>query len=685
MVKLWWKVERPKARVLRLAHRPEGIYPWHYWVAAGEAPPTDPSTEMGTLREAGVLDAYRAYEKDYEATKHREREVPRLPLTYDEWELKVKEAHRELRDHFGAERLAVILPADDPTLAQLFLRGVNTLPLFAFLCTIAQMTIAQTLLKKMGLPYTCLPYMLLNAEQAGATRVLRFLFPDPEEVAEGGEEEEEGETPEQERLHTLFGDRAPDNVAHAPIPYIVIDPRSGKPIQVNDYLKSHLGDLKGNMRHFAYRTVVFMHSEINNDLSSYWRPYLSGLNAQLLSDYSLLLPAHRWTEVIDWLRERPQALKTLLSFMMPTGDRNLALFGIYTVLRAMTDYTHFIRQQPNLDDLTATQILDYLKGRIEYWVEKDKEQFGFKGVPISAEKVWAVGWEALRKLRRLELAEDAKEPAGLSLLGLVNLGAWEVYGDQATAILKSIAPVLINEELTDPDLPTRLSQLRKLVKIAQNWFGVLADMGHAYLVEHKDEIPFRSQDFYNLDFLQEVANKSVARYHNELNHIVRAILKTEDLMPARQLLGRKGAVAVVDFSPLGFYTLTKDDTCFGRGNIHHPHILGLMKNSAVVRFFAQGRDLGRMWGFIDPENGVVYLTNRVGKLNKTVLRNWGVAVAATLLGTSPDKVTVDTFGASSDLSDLLYAKLDHLRDTMGLGVRERPYLNQDAIKVSVKG
>jgi hypothetical protein len=32
---------------------------------------------------------------------------------------------------------------------------------------------------------------------------------------------------------------------------------------------------------------------------------------------------------------------------------------------------------------------------------------------------------------------------------------------------------------------------------------------------------------------------------------------------------------------------------------------------------------------------------------------------------------------------LLYAQLDHLRDTMGLEVRERPYLNQDAVKISV--
>jgi hypothetical protein len=60
-------------------------------------------------------------------------------------------------------------------------------------------------------------------------------------------------------------------------------------------------------------------------------------------------------------------------------------------------------------------------------------------------------------------------------------------------------------------------------------------------------------------------------------------------------------------------------------------------------------------------------------------------VAATLLGATPDKVAVETFGASNDLSDLLFAQLDHIRDTMGLRVKERPYLNGDAFKVSVKG
>jgi hypothetical protein len=83
-----------------------------------------------------VLDAYQEYERAYESVKRREQSVPSLPLSYEDWEVKVREAHRDLRDHFGAERLAVILPANDPAIAQLLLRGVNTLPLFALLSSI---------------------------------------------------------------------------------------------------------------------------------------------------------------------------------------------------------------------------------------------------------------------------------------------------------------------------------------------------------------------------------------------------------------------------------------------------------------------------------------------------------------------------------------------------------------------
>jgi hypothetical protein len=682
-LRLWWKVERPKTRVLRLVHRHEGTHLQHYWVAVGELPTQEPPTaqEMETLREAGALSAYEGYERDYEATKRREQGIRRLPITYDEWEVKVREAHRDLVGHFGAERLAVVLPASDPTIVHLFLSSANSLPLFTLLSCITHTTVAQHLLKGLGLPFTCYPYLLHQAELTGGVRTLKFLFPDPEEPQEEDDEEpqeddeDEGMTAKRERERTLFGGRAPDKVAYAFIPYMVIDPRSGKPIQVDDYLKGH----------FVNYIMISMQPEIHDDVTHLWSPRFTKLNAQFLSGSGLPLPSYEWADVIDWLRERPQALKAILSYIMPTGDRNLALLGIYTIFQAMKDYTRFIRQQPDLDALTATQIMDYLKGRVEYWAEEGKGYFGLKDVPVTAERVWVAGWEALRKFRQMELADVDEVAPDITLHRLVTLEAWETDPDEATKTLTAITPVLTNEELNDPEVATRMRQLRAMMKTAHLWSRVLMDTGEAYISENRRTLRerFSTLNFYDLDLYQDLANKAVARFHNELSHVVRAIRKTESLIPAVEQLGRGGVVAVVDFSPLGFYTLTKDDTCYSRGNYHHPFILGLMPNSAVVRFFAQGRDLGRLWGFLHLKDGAIYLTNRVGALNKTTLSGWGLAVAATLLGTTPDKIKVETAKISQEFDDLLYRKLAQVRSAVDADIYDRPYTNGDEFKVLV--
>jgi len=684
LLRLWWKVERPKTRVLRLVHRREGTHLQHYWVAVGEVPEQEPSVaqELETLREAGALEAYGDFERGYEAMKRQEQGVPRLPLTFDEWEVKVGEAHQELREHFGAERLAVILPASDPTISYLFLRGVNSLPFFGLLSATTHSVIAQHLLKGWGLPLTCYPYLLHRTEQFSGHKSLRFMFPDPEEEPD---EDDEDMSVKRERELTLFGARAPDDVVHAFIPYMVVDPHSGKPIQVDDYLKKHLGDLKGAVRYFINNTMFSMRSELYKDVTERWSPSFEKLNSQFLWDYSLPLPTHEWSEVIDWIREKPHALKALLSYIMPTGDRNLALFGIYTVFQAMKDYTRFIRSQPNLDALTATQIMDYLKGRVEYWVEEDKSHFGFEKIPVSAERVWLAGWDALRKLRRLGLADVEEGSPDITLHKLVTLEAWETDPEEATKTLSAITPVLTDGEIKDPETVTRMTQLRELIKTANiYWFRTLSNMGAAYISENRNALRegFSNLNFYSLNLYYELAEKATSRFHNELSQVVRAILKTESLMPTKEYLGRGGVVAVVDFSPLGFYSLTRDDTCYSQGNRHHPFILGLMPNSAVVRFFAQGRDLGRLWGFLHLKDGTIYLTNRVGALNKVVLGGWSVAVAATLLGSTPDKVKVQT-GASQELDNMLYRKLVQVRDAVDADIYDHPYTNGDAFKVSV--
>jgi hypothetical protein len=52
-LKVWWKVERLKVRVLQLVHRREGTHLQHFWVAVGEVPLQElPILNEETLKEA---------------------------------------------------------------------------------------------------------------------------------------------------------------------------------------------------------------------------------------------------------------------------------------------------------------------------------------------------------------------------------------------------------------------------------------------------------------------------------------------------------------------------------------------------------------------------------------------------------------------------------------------------------
>jgi hypothetical protein len=59
-----------------------------------------------------------------------------------------------------------------------------------------------------------------------------------------------------------------------------------------------------------------------------------------------------------------------------------------------------------------------------------------------------------------------------------------------------------------------------------------------------------------------------------------------------------------------------------------------------------------------------------------------VAVAATLLGSTPDKVKVQTAEISREFDDMLYRKLVRVRDAVDANIYDCPYTNGDVFKVS---
>jgi hypothetical protein len=172
----------------------------------------------------------------------------------------------------------------------------------------------------------------------------------------------------------------------------------------------------------------------------------------------------------------------------------------------------------------------------------------------------------------------------------------------------------------------------------------------------------------------QIAQKAIRKFHNNLSSIAKNVqkLKGGGLAPPSHYL------AVVDFSPQGFYSLTLDGTCFSKSNISHPFILSGTRNSFVVRFFAPMRGYSaRMWGVIDPDNRAVYFTNRYGDINISDCKKLALSITAALLGAKPDELTIEDDVGSRRIGDLL--RRWKLRP-----INRRPYLNADTFIVSAR-
>jgi hypothetical protein len=139
---------------------------------------------------------------------------------------------------------------------------------------------------------------------------------------------------------------------------------------------------------------------------------------------------------------------------------------------------------------------------------------------------------------------------------------------------------------------------------------------------------------------------------------------------------------------MGFYSLTKDGTCFGRSNIHHPFLLSAVKNSFVLRVFLPGFGyMGRMWGVLAPDAKTVYLTNRYGSINKPHFKALALQIFSSLFQSRPEDLSIDEGDEVTDelriilgaLTEQAASKIGRKRNT-----DLRIYLNEgDAFKVSV--
>jgi hypothetical protein len=153
-------------------------------------------------------------------------------------------------------------------------------------------------------------------------------------------------------------------------------------------------------------------------------------------------------------------------------------------------------------------------------------------------------------------------------------------------------------------------------------------------------------------------------------------------------LGEAGkVVAIIDYSPMGFYSLTKDGTCFGKGNAHHPFLLSAAKNSFVLRVFLPGFGyMGRMWGILAPDAKTVYLTNRYGGINEPHFKRLAPQIFSALFQVRPDDLSIeDSDEVTDELRNILRTSVAQVASKTPTYRITEIYLNNDAFKISVGG
>jgi hypothetical protein len=265
------------------------------------------------------------------------------------------------------------------------------------------------------------------------------------------------------------------------------------------------------------------------------------------------------------------------------------------------------------------------------------------------------------------------------------------WDDQHSKSLKHVTASLLGHDAVKEfdDKPFRSGMLGMVLMDLRHWGARLGNIGLAALGENLQQLKERVQALEPSEGsdLKQVAQKAVRKFHNALSSAIKSVQKVRGGFTKE--LGVAGkVVALIDYSPMGFYSLTKDGTCFGKSNIHHPFLLSAVRNSFVLRVFMPGFGyMGRMWGVLAPDAKTVYLTNRYGSVNKTQFKELALQIFSSLFQRRPDDLSIDEGDeVRGELRNLLDKavkqaanKIGRMRNT-DLSI----YLNEgDAIKISV--
>jgi len=280
--------------------------------------------------------------------------------------------------------------------------------------------------------------------------------------------------------------------------------------------------------------------------------------------------------------------------------------------------------------------------------------------------------------------EDIKPEATFTLRDLLGWQRWDDYWKAPhSQMLKHILGVLFGNEAVKKfdDEPFRSGRLGKMLQTLKSFGYTLRRLGMLALGRNLEPLKEKVMGLDPTKLSEKgehklIAQKAVRKFHNAMSSVVKNVQKIKDWVVERA--GGMGKIAaIIDYSPLGFYSLTQDGTCFsGNG---HPFLVGMLPNSYTLRIFAHGKGyVGRAWGIIDPKRKVLYVTNRYGDINDPTLVRICSLVASALFNVPPEKLNL------KDDAAVEFEKIIN-RACERIGADTIPYLNGDAFKISTKG
>jgi hypothetical protein len=679
-MRLWWKAKDVSRLhpVKKLVHRLGTTFYQTFWVAdkPQQEPPPEPTPEAvdKLIDEAKILQWYDALNEGFEGKVGRSGwKDPAWKLERESWEQLVDEAHKNLKEIYGSDRLIVVTP----TLSMNLVANLEVLGLPHFNMLVRQFNaeVAHNLLGALELPYLC--WQVVNYHLSG----LGYIF--NKNLVRAFKDNPEMSKP-------IFPDEVPFFLYRVAVPHAVVDPNSKQEIQIDDYLKRWLPALEEIAGATLQRELPEEIDGVLNvrpptmDIKDTFRPF---------HEPEKFSPALKPDDdaphtVLQWIEQYPEVFKTLFTFLVHTGDRDVALLGFHAAVKTMHEVSKRYHNR-SLPLSPANEALAQIQEIFERHLEDSKKVLGMEKFPIPPQRVWETFWTALEQLEDLRQVETQASTSGgvTPLRWLLDYSnwSWGKWDSTTTKAVKNAIRAVWGEDVAQKITDNTITTIFRSGNYLQNtvsgliWFSkVIQGLGEHIIKGRRLQLEEKAnalkREISQGGLHMQIAQKAVRKFHNNLSSIAKNVqkLKVGGLTPPSHYL------AVVDFSPQGFYSLTLDGTCFSRSNISHPFILSGTRNSFVVRFFAPKRGyLARMWGVIDPDNRTIYFTNRYGDINISDCKKLALNITAALLGANPDELTVEDDVNSRKIADLL--RRWKLRP-----INRRPYLNADTFIVSAR-